>query len=1037
MEWSTDYNTDEYSWANLDNNYCRNPAGLNRPFCLTQDGSQEECDVIPCNENVCWDRGPPNYGKRSPKKRFYYVGERVTYTCNEGYTLGAGYTREVRCTENGNWLYDKPICSIDYRRRLIEEVLEIYGAGLAPENTTITFNGSVEQVIDLKWWDNQLKWDPTYYGGIKTHNVLGSRIWTPSFTVKRNANRTVANSALQRLPRQPIKEDLDLAPTLEEVIKATDQQKSGKEAGVDGLPGSTEAQHCTPNSTNSLCAAGNRESFPRTSDTLLSSPFTRTKEKSKILARVLLNRLVPAVAEHHLPESQCGFRANRDLSKAFDTVSRKSLWMILERLGCPPKFLRMVIQLHEDQRATEYLGDEDGIYIKYRTDGSPFNLWRHQAHTKTLEQLIRELLFAYDAALVAHTEFAMQRVTSCFAEASELFGLEVSLKKTEVLHQPVPLRKYCPICIKIGEKPLKAVHQFTYLGSTITSDAKIDKEVDNRLAKANSALGRLHSRVWKSKHLKKDTKISVYKAVVLTTLLYGSESWVTYRHHLRLLERFHQRCLRSILNIHWSDYVTNVEVLERAGILSIEAMLLKIQLRWAGHVYRMEDHRLPKIVLYGELSTGQRNRGAPKKRFKDCLKKSLSSAAWRHTVHDSVSAFERRRKTALEEKRSKRKNRTVTAPTPDPSLTCSHCGRVCLADVTYRGLQQDVPVRVSSDGLVVWSVETLTTTVCDADPFFFPADTMECHICFSAHTAIKQTIQCQGQEDGYNECDTFSAEKTEGEWYRKDKMFAKDDREACFVLHLERAPLFHIATTVGPCIILVALMTITFIMPLDRGDRISYGVTILLSMVVSLVFVTDVLPVKGVLPFFATVIIICMGLMGLFLFFTLIIIVIHDREGSLSPTAKIIFLRYMSKMLLLGDLTANKQANDEEPGVINNAAIEVTNCAYEADDVQAGGEDGDGNERNEQPSTPTEDASGSSGLSELITAVREVGALTNAVVREVGVTNAEIRELTKAVKNEEEVSDYILLAKVLDRLCLVMYVITIATTVPVSMYLAK
>ncbi|XP_078666025.1 5-hydroxytryptamine receptor 3A-like [Branchiostoma floridae x Branchiostoma belcheri] len=262
-------------------------------------------------------------------------------------------------------------------------------------------------------------------------------------------------------------------------------------------------------------------------------------------------------------------------------------------------------------------------------------------------------------------------------------------------------------------------------------------------------------------------------------------------------------------------------------------------------------------------------------------------------------------------------------------------------------------------------------------------------------------------------------------------MFAKDNREACFVLHLARAPLFHIATTVGPCIILVVLMVITFIMPLDRGDRISYGVTILLSMVVSLVFVTDVLPVKGVLPFFATVIIICMGLMGLFLFFTLVIIVIHDREGNLSPAAKIIFLRYMSKMLLLGDLTANKQANDDEPGVINNAAIEVTNCAYEADNVQAGGEDvicfGDGNERNEQPSTPTEDVSGSSGLSELIVVVREVGALTNA----------EIRELTKAVKNAEDVSDYILLAKVLDRLCLVMYVITIAATVPMTMYLAK
>ncbi|KAI8484505.1 hypothetical protein Bbelb_377760 [Branchiostoma belcheri] len=573
--------------------------------------------------------------------------------------------------------------------------------------------------------------------------------WTEHFQTLFSANRTVANSALQRVPRQPIKEDLDLVPTLEEVIKATDQQKSGKAAGVDGLPPEIwkhggAALHSKLHELFVCCWEQGK--LPQ--------------DLRKILARVLLNRLVPAVAEHHLPESQCGFRANRgttdmvfvlrqlqekcreqnkglyitfvDLSKAFDTVSRKSLWMILERLGCPPKFLRMVIQLHEDQRgqvrssndlsehfpitngvkqgcvlaptlftiffsmmlqqATEDLGDEDGIYIRYRTDGSLFNLRRLQAHTKTLEQLIRELLFADDAALVAHTEFAMQRVTSCFAEASELFGLEVSLKKTEVLHQPAPRKEYRPPCIKIGEKPLKAVHQFTYLGSTITSDAKIDKEVDNRLAKANRAFGRLHSRVWKSKHLKKDTKVSVYKAVVLTTLLYGSESWVTYRHHLRLLERFHQRCLRSILNIHWSDYITNVEVLKRAEVLSIEAMLLKIQLRWAGHVSRMEDHRLPKIVLYGELSTGHRNRGAPKKRFKDCLKKSLSScnidhsqwsalatdrAAWRHTVHDSVSAFERRRRTALEEKRSKRKNRTVTAPTPDSSLTCSHCGRVC------------------------------------------------------------------------------------------------------------------------------------------------------------------------------------------------------------------------------------------------------------------------------------------------------------------------------------------------------------------------
>ncbi|KAJ7395221.1 hypothetical protein BTVI_157736 [Pitangus sulphuratus] len=68
------------------------------------------------------------------------------------------------------------------------------------------------------------------------------------------------------------------------------------------------------------------------------------------------------------------------------------------------------------------LDDENGVYIRYRTDGSLFTLRRLKAHTKTLNHLICELLYADDATLVAHTEVALQHLTSCFAEAAELFG---------------------------------------------------------------------------------------------------------------------------------------------------------------------------------------------------------------------------------------------------------------------------------------------------------------------------------------------------------------------------------------------------------------------------------------------------------------------------------------------------------------------------------------------------------------------------------------------------------------------------------------
>ncbi|XP_069776220.1 uncharacterized protein [Narcine bancroftii] len=221
------------------------------------------------------------------------------------------------------------------------------------------------------------------------------------------------------------------------------------------------------------------------------------------------------------------------------------------------------------------------------------------------------------------------------------------------------------------------------------ADARIDKEIDNRLAKANSAFGRLHKRVWKNNHLKKHTKMSVYKAVVIPTLLFGSESWVLYRHHLRLLERFHQRCLRSILNIHWNDFITNIEVLELAESASIESMLLKTQLCWVGHVSRMEDYCLPKIVLYGELSTGHRDRGAPKKRHKDCLKKSLGAchndhrqwadiasngASWRLTVWRAATSFEEDRRAHLTDKRQRRKN-------PTPNQPIFPCNGACLSRI--------------------------------------------------------------------------------------------------------------------------------------------------------------------------------------------------------------------------------------------------------------------------------------------------------------------------------------------------------------------
>lgn len=80
------------------------------------------------------------------------------------------------------------------------------------------------------------------------------------------------------------------------------------------------------------------------------------------------------------------------------------------------------------------------------------------------------------------------------------------------------------------------------------------------------------------------------------------------------------RSLRRIIQIHWQDKITNLEVLRKANSTSIEAKMLKAQLRWTDHLIRMDGSRIPKQLFCRELTSGSHNRGRPKKRYKDNIK---------------------------------------------------------------------------------------------------------------------------------------------------------------------------------------------------------------------------------------------------------------------------------------------------------------------------------------------------------------------------------------------------------------------------------
>ena len=80
---------------------------------------------------------------------------------------------------------------------------------------------------------------------------------------------------------------------------------------------------------------------------------------------------------------------------------------------------------------------------------------------------------------------------------------------------------------------------------------------------------------------------------------------------------------RSIMRITWMDKVTNKEILERTELPSMVDLLIRKNLRWTGHLMRMSPDRLPKQVLYTQLSSGHRKTGRPRLRFKDTIKRNL------------------------------------------------------------------------------------------------------------------------------------------------------------------------------------------------------------------------------------------------------------------------------------------------------------------------------------------------------------------------------------------------------------------------------
>ncbi|XP_078669853.1 acetylcholine receptor subunit alpha-like isoform X1 [Branchiostoma floridae x Branchiostoma belcheri] len=352
------------------------------------------------------------------------------------------------------------------------------------------------------------------------------------------------------------------------------------------------------------------------------------------------------------------------------------------------------------------------------------------------------------------------------------------------------------------------------------------------------------------------------------------------------------------------------------------------------------------------------------------------------------------------------------------------------ADKEFTGFPKD-DLEMAHTGEVTWTMETILVTTCILDHFLFPFDNMTCHVCIRGDFRSDEIFVCAGVDEIGGDVITCHQHKhlKRGEW---DVVYnlRVENKTACLELQLQRNSLYHMCTTVSPSIVLVLLMGITFCIPIDKGDRLSYGMSILLSMFVSLVVINDFLPKGSIFPLLGVLTITAIILMGVFMLATAVVISLSGREGALPAWARTVFLKHCAIAMRLGDLSKKRRKKAEEPPTVNNIEATIASTASTPERMPSFSVD---------RFNPEEEPRRRQNLMKILVSTNTV---MWRIQNTLSATQNTLHKLNMWLgKNEEgdssdsgEESEWMLLSRVLDRLCFVLYFSCLFLTLPIALY---
>ena len=235
------------------------------------------------------------------------------------------------------------------------------------------------------------------------------------------------------------------------------------------------------------------------------------------------------------------------------------------------------------------------------------------------------MLYADDAGVVSQSPEQVRKMMEVIVVVCAACGLTVSETKTEIMclrAKGMP-ESTATFSIEAAGQVYNQTNEFVSFGGNVNHNANLSIEVDRRIRYAWCSFREYTLELYDRPSAPLGLKNRMLRAEVLETMLYGCATWSPRACHYDTLHRAHHRFLTRCIG--WRKHkradhpISCLGTLIETGSESIEATLRRRRILFAGFVARMEDTRLPKCVMFGEMVGGVGCVGGQEKEWMGCF----------------------------------------------------------------------------------------------------------------------------------------------------------------------------------------------------------------------------------------------------------------------------------------------------------------------------------------------------------------------------------------------------------------------------------